>query len=217
MRQDSTAARGYSLSRGHGGGLHPRHRTPRTPMRWHVSHRFDPRALPLADRHYNRQTIGSPQFVPPGRCAVFLTRDASALWVTSWPFAAYVRHRWPGAWVCSAFRNEGEHLSSELIREAVAATVATFAPPPTCFDVGRRQAGTARHVDRAHRGRDGLIRGPGQDEAQARPRTLLPAGRVARPRGNEGWTRDVRVAHGGPTGGQPRERRADGLVVTPHP
>jgi len=41
-------------------------------------------ARPLADRHYNRQKIGAPQFVPPGRCVVLLTEQATALWVTSW-------------------------------------------------------------------------------------------------------------------------------------
>ena len=97
---------------------------------WLRSHRFDPRALPLADRHYNRQKIGSPQFVPPGRCVVLLTSDADALWVTSWPFAAYVRHAWPGAWVNSLFRNESSVLSSELIREAVAVTRGVFGEPP---------------------------------------------------------------------------------------
>jgi hypothetical protein len=53
---------------------------------------------------------------------VLLTGDADALWVTSWPFAQYVRHAWPGAWICSLFRNESPHLSSELIREAVQVT-----------------------------------------------------------------------------------------------
>ena len=91
-------------------------------MYWHISHRADPRAVALADRHYNRQKIGTPQFVPPGRCLVLLNEDASALWVTSWPFAEYVRHAWAGAWVCSLFRNESAVLSSELIRQAVAAT-----------------------------------------------------------------------------------------------
>jgi len=99
-------------------------------QRWHLSHRYDPRALPLADRHYNRRKIGSPQFVPPGRNLVLLTEDASALWVTSWPKGEYVRHAWPGAWVNSLFRNEGPLLSSDLIREAVAASCAFFGAPP---------------------------------------------------------------------------------------
>lgn len=102
----------------------------RRAMNWHLSHRFDRRALPLADRHYNRRKIGSPQFVPPGRCLVLLTEDAGALWVTSWPFGEYVRHRWPGAWVCSLFRRESGPRASELIREAVAATRSKYGDPP---------------------------------------------------------------------------------------
>lgn len=88
--------------------------------------------VPLADRHYNRQKIGSPQFAPPGRCLVLKTEDVSAFWITSWPYAEFVKHAWAGAWVCSAFRNEaGErNLSSELIREAVAATKAEYGTPP---------------------------------------------------------------------------------------
>lgn len=100
---------------------------------WQLSHRFDRQALPIADRHYNRQKIGSPQFVPPGRCLVLLTPENTALWVTSWPFAEYVKHAWAGAWVNSLFRNEApsEYLSSELIRKAVAATRAIWPDIPT--------------------------------------------------------------------------------------
>ncbi len=99
-------------------------------MNWYLSHRADARALPIADRHYNRQKIGSPQFVPPGRCLVLLTEKADALWVTSFPFAEYVKHEWAGAWMCSCFRNEGQELSSALIREAVSATVWFYGEPP---------------------------------------------------------------------------------------
>lgn len=91
-------------------------------MRWHLSDRADPRAASIADRHYSRQKIGTPQFVPPGRCLVLLTEKADALWITSFPFAQFVRHAWAGAWVCSCFRNESMQLSSELIVEVVAAT-----------------------------------------------------------------------------------------------
>ncbi len=103
---------------------------PSTPWRW--SHRFDPRALPLADAHYNRRAVGSPQFVPPGRCAVFLTDAADALWVTSWPFAEYVRHAWAGAMVNSLFRRESTcpSLASDLIVAAVAATRAYWPDVP---------------------------------------------------------------------------------------
>jgi hypothetical protein len=97
---------------------------------WVISHRADRRALPLADRHYNRQKPGSPQFVPPGRCLVFLTPGADALWVSSWPFPEFVKHDWPGAWVCNCFRNESGRLSSTLIRQAVAATRHAWGEPP---------------------------------------------------------------------------------------
>lgn len=97
---------------------------------WMRSHRFDKRALPLADRHYNRQKPGSPQFVPPGRCVVLLTANADALWVTSWPFAAFVRHAWPGAWINSLYRKESPAVASVLIREAVAVTRHLFGEPP---------------------------------------------------------------------------------------
>lgn len=91
-------------------------------MRWARSNRAHRRALPMADRHYNRQKVGSNQFVPPGRCFVLLTECERALWVSSWPFAKYTKHRWAGAWVNSLFRNEGAGLASELILEAVSAT-----------------------------------------------------------------------------------------------
>lgn len=98
---------------------------------WHLSHRADPVACAIADRHYNRQKVGSPQFVPPGRCVVLKTETDTgcAFWVTSWPFAEYVRHAWPGAWVCSAFRNEGAGQASDMIRQAVAATRSVWPPP----------------------------------------------------------------------------------------
>ena len=98
---------------------------------WSVSHRADPRALPLADRHYNRQKPGTPQFVPPGRCIVLLAPwfgEANALWVSSWP--KYAQHDWEGAWVCTCFRNEGPGLSSDLIRKAVTVTALLWHDPP---------------------------------------------------------------------------------------
>lgn len=93
---------------------------------WRLSHRADDDARVLADRHYNRQKPGTPQFVPPGRCLVLKTECHRAFWVTSWPFAEFTKHAWAGAWVCSAFRNEGAGLSSDLIRRAVAATRANW-------------------------------------------------------------------------------------------
>jgi len=113
-------------------------------MRWRLSNRAEPAARMLADRHYSRQKPGSPQFVPPGRCVVLLTLCERAVWVTSWPFAEYVKHAWAGAWVCSIFRNEGAGLSSELIRDAIAVTRSVWEPPElgliTFVDAGKVKA-----------------------------------------------------------------------------
>lgn len=98
---------------------------------WVESFRADAEVVSIADRHYNRQKVGAPQFVPPGRCHVLRIGSAEqlrtpgaggAFWVTSWPFAEYVKHAWAGAWVCSAFRNEGAGQASDLIRAAVLST-----------------------------------------------------------------------------------------------
>lgn len=91
---------------------------------WTLSDRGSKGALPLADRHYNRQKPGTPQFVPPGRCLVLLTpgTPAGAVWVTSWPFTEYTKHAWAGAWVNSLFRKECDGIASEYIRQAVSIT-----------------------------------------------------------------------------------------------
>lgn len=101
-------------------------------MIWSRSNRFDPRAREVADRHYNRQKPGTEQFVPPGRCLVLYAETATgrAFWVTSYPYAKWVRHAWAGAWVCSAFRNEGAALASALITQAVSATRSYMGEPP---------------------------------------------------------------------------------------
>jgi hypothetical protein len=99
---------------------------------WYLSDRCDPDVRPLADRHYNRQSHGAPNFVPPGRCLVLKTGCLRAFWVTSWPYAEYVKHAWAGAWICSAFRNEGVDgwLSSAMIREAVACALGKYKKAP---------------------------------------------------------------------------------------
>lgn len=115
-------------------------------MHWQRSWRADPLAKLVADRHYNRQNPDSKQFVPPASCLVLRTPDARALWVTTWPQAQYVKHAWPGAWVCTLFRNEseGQYLSSELIREAVAATRWYYGEPPALGMVTFVDAGKTR-------------------------------------------------------------------------
>jgi hypothetical protein len=100
-------------------------------MRWCLSHQYDKRAVPLADRHYSRSRPGTSHFVAPGRMLILLTKDADALWVSSWPYPEMLRRSWyPTAWMCSLFRNEGSYLSSALIREAVAVTRWHWGDPP---------------------------------------------------------------------------------------
>lgn len=83
-------------------------------MQWSVSHRADPAGAALADLHYSRGKHGTPQFVQAAKCLVLVRpsdretaryepawgsgklRGADAVWVTTWPFAEYVRHAWGG-------------------------------------------------------------------------------------------------------------------------
>lgn len=90
-------------------------------MIWRKAHRFDKQACALADRHYSRQKIGSPQMMPPGSCRVLVATNGKAVFGLSFPKAEYVRHAWPGAWVVSIFRNEeAGPLASSMLREALA-------------------------------------------------------------------------------------------------
>lgn len=121
-------------------------------MRWLRVSATDPFARVLADRHYPRENVGAKFFTPPGRKVVLRAADPSgtAFWVSL--HQQHVDHAWPGAWVCSAFRNETGWWSSELIREALAATRAEWGEPPaegmiTFVD----PAATARRRSRNHR------------------------------------------------------------------
>lgn len=72
--------------------------------------------------------------MPPGRCFALVvpmeSGGASAVWGTSWPY--FAKHPWQGAWMCTVFRNEHPelHLSSDLIRQAVAVTRAIYPAVP---------------------------------------------------------------------------------------
>lgn len=99
-------------------------------MNWYLSNAADPQAARIADRHYSRQHPGTRQFSAPGRKLVLLNEEAAALWVSSWPFAEYVRREYADAWLCSLFRNESSTLSSTLILEAVAITRWKYGAPP---------------------------------------------------------------------------------------
>lgn len=93
---------------------------------WLVTHKGDRSCRLLADRHYSRQTVGSPQFCRPGRNLVLRTAAGDAVWVT-WDG---IRDDGLRAWECTIFRNESPATSSGMIREAVAATLAEWGEPP---------------------------------------------------------------------------------------
>jgi hypothetical protein len=77
----------------------------------------NPQVCALADRHYSRKTVGSPQVVGPATGKmILLTGDGSALFI--WRKNKYRMDGQDGV-ECSIFRNEGLVLSSDLVREAV--------------------------------------------------------------------------------------------------
>jgi len=96
---------------------------------WRRTNKFDSRAAALADRHYSRRTVGSPQFMPPGRTLVLMTEGGDAVWGTHWPRADLTLDGLD-AWRCSIFRNEGSGLSSDLITEAMQRTADTWHDRP---------------------------------------------------------------------------------------
>lgn len=96
---------------------------------WERTTRSDEAVRALRSRHYS--TLGSTGRTvgPPGRVLVLRTADGLAAWITHWPAAELALDR-IDAWRCSMFRNEGPRRSSELIREAMAMTAATWEGPP---------------------------------------------------------------------------------------
>lgn len=100
---------------------------------WIRTYRSDPEVLHLMDRHYSRQTIGSPHVVKPSyKHIVLKTLDGKACWIGVWQ-----KHRKDivgPAWECQAFRNEGACdpitkkplLASDMIRHAIKAMISEW-------------------------------------------------------------------------------------------
>ena len=70
-----------------------------SPMPWSVSHRADPAALRIADRHYNRQKPGTPQFVPPGNDDARTLFLALGLVFAVMTFVVFIGYGLLAAWV----------------------------------------------------------------------------------------------------------------------
>ena len=88
--------------------------------RWLVSHKYDRDGARLADGHYSRRKVGSPQFMPPGETPVLVTPERDAVW--GWwrphPRAGIEAMNGLDGWTCSIFCNRGGLMSSELVLEA---------------------------------------------------------------------------------------------------
>lgn len=95
---------------------------------WMVVPKFTPAAALLADGHYSRRTIGSPQFMPPGQTLVLLTGDELAVfgWWRPHPDAGIKALNGLDGWTCTIFRNTGPQLSSALILAAEAELLARY-------------------------------------------------------------------------------------------
>ena len=95
---------------------------------WGRVTKFDSRACALADRHYSRRKIGSPQFMPPGETLVLLTDDEAAVfgWWRPHPSSGIKAMNGLDGWTCTIFRNESLlYESSELILAAEQSLVET--------------------------------------------------------------------------------------------
>lgn len=98
-----------------------------------IAHKAHRACRRLADRHYSRQKPGTPQFCRPGYNLVLYGRDdrgGEAVWVWWRPRWDVGRADGLHAIECTLFRNESNHLSSELIRQACACLLC-WHPSPT--------------------------------------------------------------------------------------
>jgi hypothetical protein len=87
--------------------------------------KHDSESCSLADRHYSRQTVGSNQFMPPGRTMVLRNAEGTIVWGWLWQDKRDDGQR---GYNCSIFRNESHRLSSEVILEAERAAWGYWGP-----------------------------------------------------------------------------------------
>src|SRR5215469_17677573 len=77
---------------------------------------YDDTCRQLADRHYNRQTPGAPQFAGNGPKIVLRDTMGDVLWV--WLNEQQSRWDRQTGYYCQTFRNESARRSSLIILEA---------------------------------------------------------------------------------------------------
>lgn len=85
---------------------------------WVVVKKANAEAAALADRHYSRRKVGSPQFMPPGETLILLAPLAVFGWWRPAPSSGLKAMNNLDGWTCTIFRNESERLSSALIIQA---------------------------------------------------------------------------------------------------
>jgi len=99
-------------------------------MKWISVSKGDIRARGIADRHYSRQKVGTPQFTRPGNNLVLLLEDCSALWVSWKPANGIKRMDNAGdVYECTIFHKDGGGVASEMIIEAMNITETLWGKP----------------------------------------------------------------------------------------
>lgn len=89
------------------------------PMSWTVVSKAHRECAAMADRHYSRRKVGSPQFMPPGKTIVLHIPGAVFGWWRPDPASGIKAMNGLDGWTCTIFRNEATGiLSSKLILEA---------------------------------------------------------------------------------------------------
>ena len=94
---------------------------------WLNSWKADPVGARLADGHYSRRTVGSPQFMPPGQTLVLVSPDGLSVfgWWRPHPASGLRAMNGLDGWTCSIFRHTGPALASQLIVAAEAMLAAS--------------------------------------------------------------------------------------------
>jgi hypothetical protein len=89
---------------------------------WVETNKADRVCARLADGHYSRRTVGSPQFMPPGEVVVMRGADGGSVFGWWRPHlnnpTGHIARNGLNGWTCSIFRRVSGPPASELILEA---------------------------------------------------------------------------------------------------
>lgn len=96
----------------------------------------------LADRHYSRQTVGSNQFMPPGRTMVLRNTEGTLVFGWLWQEKRDDGQR---GYNCCIFRNESKRRSSDVILKAEEAVFRKWGPNRLFTYIDPSQTLTIKH------------------------------------------------------------------------